>query len=71
MRLSPAVMSEFFGLNRHATVPGPLKLDGGSELAPVEIAYETHGALNADGSNAIMLCHATARIFRISPASTE
>ena len=40
------------------TLPAPLPLDGGGELARVEIAYETYGALNADRSNAILLCHA-------------
>jgi homoserine O-acetyltransferase/O-succinyltransferase len=47
-----------FGLNAHATLPGPLALDGGGSLTPVEIAYETYGALNADRSNAILICHA-------------
>ncbi len=47
-----------FGLNRHIVLPGPLALDGGGSLAPVEIAYETYGALNADKSNAILICHA-------------
>jgi homoserine O-acetyltransferase/O-succinyltransferase len=47
-----------FGLDRHITLPGPLALDGGESLAPVEIAYETYGALNADKSNAILICHA-------------
>jgi homoserine O-acetyltransferase/O-succinyltransferase len=47
-----------FGLNRHIILPGPLALDGGGELAPVEIAYETYGNLNADASNAILICHA-------------
>lgn len=56
--LAPAPMSEAFGLNRRVVLPGPLALDGGSALAPVEIAYETHGVLNADGSNAILICHA-------------
>ncbi|MFW2351334.1 homoserine O-acetyltransferase MetX [Qipengyuania sp.] len=40
------------------TLPDPLPLDGGGDLARVEVAYETYGALNADRSNAILLCHA-------------
>ncbi len=36
----------------------PLPLDGGGHLAPFEIAYNTYGALNADKSNAILVCHA-------------
>ena len=36
----------------------PLPLDSGRELAPVEIAFETYGELNADKSNAILICHA-------------
>ena len=47
-----------FGLDRHVALPGPHALDGGGALTPVEIAYETYGALNADASNAILLCHA-------------
>jgi len=47
-----------FGLSRHVTLPGPLRLDGGVLLSPVEIAYETYGELDADGSNAILICHA-------------
>ncbi len=51
-------MDERFGLNRRVTLPGPLALDGGGMLAPVELGYETYGALDADGSNAILICHA-------------
>ncbi len=47
-----------FGLGRHIILAGPLALDGGGSLAPVEMAYETHGRLNADSSNAILICHA-------------
>src|SRR3954466_15962985 len=47
-----------FGLARHVTLPGPLRLDGGGRLPQVEIAYETYGTLNADKSNAILICHA-------------
>jgi len=39
-------------------LPAPLPLDGGGELARVEVAYETYGTLDADRSNAILLCHA-------------
>jgi homoserine O-acetyltransferase/O-succinyltransferase len=47
-----------FGLSRHITLPGPLRLDGGVLLSPVEIAYETYGTLAPDGGNAILICHA-------------
>ena len=32
-----------FGLSRRVTLPGPLRLDGGALLSPVDIAYETYG----------------------------
>jgi homoserine O-acetyltransferase/O-succinyltransferase len=51
-------MDDRFGLNRAVTLPGPLALDGGGTLAPVELAYESYGVLNADASNAILICHA-------------
>ncbi len=47
-----------FGLSRQVTLPGPLRLDGGVLLSPVEIAYETYGTLAPDGGNAILICHA-------------
>ena len=36
----------------------PLALDSGATLGPVEIAYHTYGRLNADKSNAVVVCHA-------------
>ncbi len=36
----------------------PLPLDNGGHLAPFSIAYRTYGELNADRSNAILVCHA-------------
>jgi homoserine O-acetyltransferase len=41
-----------------ARINRPLKLDAGVELVPFQIAYKTYGTLNADRTNAVLLCHA-------------
>ncbi|MBB6504765.1 homoserine O-acetyltransferase [Sphingomonas endophytica] len=58
MLTTPSSLDQRFGLSRRVVLPGPLRLDGGALLAPVEIAYETYGTLAADGGNAMLVCHA-------------
>ncbi len=36
----------------------PLQLKGGSVLPEFSLVYETYGTLNADASNAVLVCHA-------------
>jgi homoserine O-acetyltransferase len=36
----------------------PIRLDCGVELGPITVGYQTYGTLNADKSNAILICHA-------------
>ena len=36
----------------------PLRLDCDASLGPFTLAYQTYGRLNADKSNAILVCHA-------------
>lgn len=36
----------------------PLLLDAGQYFAPLQVAYQTYGRLNADKTNAILICHA-------------
>lgn len=36
----------------------PLQLDSGGLLAPLTLAYQTYGVLNAQKSNAVLICHA-------------
>ncbi len=36
----------------------PLEMDAGATLTPLSVAYQTYGALNADRSNAVLVCHA-------------
>ncbi len=60
-----------------ATLPGhrmvlgeseKLRLDSGIEFGPFTIAYQTYGELNADKSNAILVCHAlTGDQFAVEP----
>ncbi len=48
----PSSLIAEFGPNQ------PLRLDCGVDLAPFQIAYQTYGTLNADRSNAVLICHA-------------
>src|SRR5262249_49722357 len=48
----------------------PLRLDCGIDLTPFQIAYQTYGELNADRSNAILVCHALTgdqQVFNVHP----
>ena len=36
----------------------PLRLDAGVDLSPFQIAYQTYGTLNAERTNAVLICHA-------------
>jgi homoserine O-acetyltransferase len=42
----------------HFGADKPLRLDSGVDLSPFQIAYQTYGTLNADRSNAVLICHA-------------
>ncbi|EHM03254.1 homoserine O-acetyltransferase [Acetobacteraceae bacterium AT-5844] len=45
---------------RHQSVvfPEGLALDCGAVIAPMTVAYRTYGTLNADRTNAVLVCHA-------------
>ena len=45
------------GEGQLTALPDPLPLDGGGHLPDVRVAYDTYGTLNADRTNAILVCH--------------
>ncbi len=49
------VTTQFFTCFGH---PEFLELKSGQKLGPITIAYETYGELNAQKSNAVLICHA-------------
>lgn len=46
------------GLRVRLGIDAPLRLESGAELSNFTVAYQTHGELNADKSNVILVCHA-------------
>ena len=56
--------------------PEPLRLQSGAQLGDYTLMYETYGTLNADKSNAVLICHAlnashhVAGMYANNPKST-
>jgi homoserine O-acetyltransferase len=48
----------FIATPQSMTFDQPLQLQGGGHLRNYHLSYETYGALNADRSNAVLICHA-------------
>lgn len=61
---------------QRASFSDPLLLKGGGRLDAFELVYETYGQLNADASNAVLVCHAlsgshhVAGVYADTPHST-
>src|ERR1051326_1572368 len=52
----PSSVGQVFAQKAH--FDAPIGLRGGAELPSYDIAYETYGTLNAERSNAVLVCHA-------------
>jgi homoserine O-acetyltransferase/O-succinyltransferase len=50
--------NDVIAISQFAHFDEPLLLASGAELAEYNLAYETYGVLNADKSNAVLVCHA-------------
>lgn len=54
----PGVGEVYTQMVRLFTAEAPLRMDNGEQLGPIDVAFETYGALNADASNVVVICHA-------------
>ncbi len=48
----------FVAIPQSMTFDAPLPLQSGAQIRGYQLAYETYGTLNADKSNAVLICHA-------------
>ena len=55
---NPIANGNFPGHHVELGADTPLRLDSGAFLGPFTIAFQTYGKLNAEKSNAILVCHA-------------
>ena len=58
VQANPTSESAGNSLSVHFDVSTPLLMDAGVSVSPLTIAYQTYGTLNADRSNAVLVCHA-------------
>ncbi len=56
--MSPSATSVGIVTPQRATFTEPLALQSGASLPGFDLVYETYGSLNAERSNAILICHA-------------
>lgn len=54
----PGVGEVYTQMVRLFTAEAPLRMDNGEQLGPIDVAFETYGALNADAGNVVVICHA-------------
>lgn len=54
----PGFFMSFIATPQFLHFADPLPLTGGGSIRDYTLAYETYGTLDADGSNAVLVCHA-------------
>lgn len=54
----PGFFMSFIATPQSMHFDEPLPLQGGGSIRDYDLAYETYGQLNADRSNAVLVCHA-------------
>ena len=59
------------GPPRELVLPDGFRFKHGQVIAPFTIVYETFGTLNADRSNAILVCHALSASAHAAGKYTE
>ncbi|MDI1308737.1 MAG: homoserine O-acetyltransferase [Methylotenera sp.] len=68
-----SVGSDFVGIVAPQTAHfnSPLTLKSGAVLPQFDLVYETYGTLNADKSNAVLICHALSGTHHVAGKYTE
>lgn len=56
--VAPTGAAVFTRVVRLFTPERPFRFESGVSFAPIDVAYETYGSLNRDGSNCVLICHA-------------
>jgi homoserine O-acetyltransferase/O-succinyltransferase len=70
-RRRPEIGSVGIVQRQYAHFDQPLYLQGGGSLERFTIAYETYGTLNAERSNAILICHALSGDAHVAGYSSD
>ncbi len=56
---------------QYAQFTGPFQLEYGGSLPEITVAYETYGRLNAEGTNAVLICHALSGDSHVASHNAE